>query len=144
MKTPVLVSACLLGMKTRHDGTDAKSMEAIEALAGRVVIAFCPEQSGGLATPRKSATIVSGDGNDVLEGKATVSDISGADVTANFIIGAQHALVAARLAGATEAFLKEKSPSCGVNVIYNGKTIVQGCGVTAALLEKNGIKTTAF
>lgn len=144
MKTPVLVSACLLGMKTRHDGTDAKSSDAIDALAGRVVIAFCPEQSGGLATPRKSASIISGNGNDVLEGRTTVSDISGADVTVNFIRGAEHALIAARLAGATEAYLKEKSPSCGVNVIYNGKTLVQGCGVTAALLEKNSVKLTAF
>lgn len=144
MKPPVLVSACLLGMKTRHDGTDAKCSEAIEALAGRVVIAFCPEQSGGLATPRIPASIVSGDGNDVLEGRTSIIDISGADVTAIFIRGAEHALVTARLAGATEAYLKEKSPSCGVNVIYNGKTLVQGCGVTAALLKKNNIKLTAF
>ncbi len=131
-------------MKTRHDGTDAKSSEAIEALSGRVVITFCPEQSGGLATPRKSASIISGDGNDVLEGRTTVSDISGTDVTANFIRGAEHALAVARLAGATEAYLKEKSPSCGVNMIYNGQSLVKGCGVTAALLEKNGIKTRAF
>ncbi len=143
-KTPILVSACLLGLKTRHDGTDAMNKETIDALACRVVIAFCPEQSGGLATPRKSASIISGDGNDVLNGKTSVFDISGSDVTANFIRGAEHALASAQLAGATEAYLKEKSPSCGVNLIYNGESLVQGCGVTSALLEKNGIKTTAF
>lgn len=144
MKGPVLVSACLLGLKTRHDGTDAISKEAMDALSGRVVIAFCPEQSGGLPTPRRPASILSGDGNDVLDGRTSVLDISGTDVTANFIRGAENALQAARLAGASEAYLKEKSPSCGVNLIYNGESVVQGCGVTAALLGKNSIKTTAF
>lgn len=144
MKDIILVSACLLGLKTRYDGSGAYSKEAIEELKGKITVPVCPEQLGGLSTPRPRASIERGTGCDILEGRSRVVDANGKDVTSPFIKGAQAVLDVARLTGAKEAFLKEKSPSCAVKRVYNGPSLVQGSGVTAALLEKNGIKTKGF
>lgn len=103
----------------------------------------CPEVDGGLGTPRPAAEIVGGDGHDVLDGKARVVTEGGRDVTAEYVRGAELALAAARAAGATTAILKSRSPSCGRGRIYDGsftRTAVVGDGVTAALLQRNGIE----
>ncbi len=105
-------------------------------------IPVCPEQLGGLATPRPTAEISGGTGADVLEGRAEVRTSSGADVTDNFTRGAREALSIAKAAGAREAILKAKSPSCGCGLIYDGTfsgRLVEGNGVTAELLIRNGI-----
>jgi uncharacterized protein YbbK (DUF523 family) len=138
-----IISACLMGCECRYDGK-ANYKEKIELLIkeGKAVPA-CPEQLGGLSTPRNPAEIVGGDGFDVLDGKARVVDNTGSDVTEQFIQGARQALRIAQAAGATEAILKERSPSCGSMMIYNGtftKTKQAGVGVTAALLIRHGIK----
>lgn len=144
-RQPVIVSACLLGIKARYDGTDARSEEAIRRLAGRLIIPVCPEQLGGLPTPRTRASIQPGEGSDVLAGRSYVINSDGEDVTSRFIAGAQAVLQIARLTGATEAFLKEKSPSCGMNCIKNGdKEDIAGSGVTAALLKEAGITIEGF
>jgi len=141
---PVIVSACLLGLRTRYDGGDAFSMEAVVLLEGRVVVPVCPEQLGGLPTPRPRAGISAGSGADVLDGAAEVLDEDGADVTVQFVKGAMDVLQIARLSGAREAYLKEKSPSCGSSVICRDGECVSGMGVTAALLAKEGIAVKGF
>ncbi|MFF4607835.1 DUF523 domain-containing protein [Streptomyces sp. NPDC001339] len=138
----ILVSACLRGVPCRFDGRHKASSEIAEAVAGREVVSFCPEVAGGLATPRRPAELVGGDGHDVLDGTARVVEDTGRDVTAEFVDGARRALAAARHGGCTEALLMPRSPSCGRGVVYDGSfagELVSGDGVTAALLERNGI-----
>lgn len=139
---PIIVSACLLALSTRYDGGDAVNAELIKSLKDKNIIPICPEQLGGLPTPRPRCEITNGGGKDVLEGRAKVIDEHGKDVTANFIKGAEEVLKTARLTGALEAVLKENSPSCGVNSISRGKARAKGVGVTTALLKKAGVKVT--
>jgi uncharacterized protein YbbK (DUF523 family) len=103
-------------------------------------IPICPEQLGGLSTPRAPSSIVKGDGKQVLSGHARVINSLGKDVTRAFIKGARESLKLARLTGATKAFLKNKSPSCGLNTPYCETDTGYGLGVTAALLLSAGIE----
>ncbi|GHF50456.1 hypothetical protein GCM10010218_35000 [Streptomyces mashuensis] len=138
----ILVSACLRGVPCRFDGQHKASSGVEEAVTGREVVSFCPEVAGGLATPRRPAELVGGDGYDVLDGTARVVEDTGRDVTAEFLDGAQRALAAARHRGCTEALLMPRSPSCGRGTVHDGSfagRLVPGDGVTAALLERNGI-----
>jgi uncharacterized protein YbbK (DUF523 family) len=140
---PVLVSACLAGRACRYDGssTDADAVGRLVS-EGRAVL-VCPEVDGGLPTPRPPAEIVGGDGSDVLAGRAKVITVDGRDVTEAYVAGARRALDAARTAGARTAIMKARSPSCGRGAIYDGSfsgTLDAGDGVTAALLEAEGIR----
>jgi uncharacterized protein YbbK (DUF523 family) len=139
----VLVSACLLGRACRHDGTDRLSPPLVDALEDENVglVAFCPEEAGGLGTPRPPAKITGGDGDAVLDGSARVVTEDGEDRTDAFVEGARQALAQAREAGCEVAYLKEKSPSCGCALVHTDKGLVRGSGVTAALLRRNGIAT---
>lgn len=137
-----LISACLAGCECRYDGKASTIQSFVEMVEQGEAIFVCPEQLGGLSTPRPPAEIVGGDGEDVLDGKAKVVTNTGEDVTSQFIKGAREALRAAKLAGVKEAILKEDSPSCGSAKIYDGTFSackVTGNGVTAALLKRNGI-----
>ena len=138
----LLVSACLVGIPCQYDGGSCPH-DQFQALATQGgVLPFCPEVAGGLPTPRPPAEIQGGDGHDVLEGQARVVNIEGKDVTAEFLAGAQKALRVARRWGIKEAILKARSPSCGVGRIYDGSfggRLVEGDGVTAALLKREGI-----
>jgi uncharacterized protein YbbK (DUF523 family) len=112
------------------------------AAEGRLV-PFCPEVAGGLPVPRPAAEIVAGDGRAVLAARAAVRDRSGGDLTSVFVQGARAALEAARAAGARLAVLKDGSPSCGTAAIHDGTFSGrrrEGPGVTAALLEENGLR----
>jgi uncharacterized protein YbbK (DUF523 family) len=128
-----LCSACLLGVKCRYNGKDARNKKVMGLLKKEILIPVCPEQLGGLPTPREPAEIRGG----------RVITKSGIDVTENFKRGAKEVLKIAKLFGISEAILKQGSPSCGCGRIYNGtfsgKTI-KGDGVTTALLKKNGIR----
>jgi uncharacterized protein YbbK (DUF523 family) len=124
-----LVSSCLLGLKTRYDGKVAPSEACRKAIAGNVCIPVCPEQLGGLPTPRVAADLVGGDGYDVLAGKARVVTRDGLDVTENFILGAKQVLEIARQQDIAKVFLKARSPSCG---------LAPNIGVLAALLQEEG------
>lgn len=112
---------------------------------GRAVL-VCPEQLGGLPTPRPCAEIVAGgtgSGSAVLAGEARVMDVNGADVTAQYLRGAREATKAALLAGCTTAILKARSPSCGSAFVHDGTfsgVLVPGEGVTAALLRAEGLR----
>ena len=141
----VLVSACLLGEKVRYNGAAAPAHDAVLATwinEGRVV-PFCPEVAGGLGVPRPAAEIRGADGEAVLDAHASVVTREGSDVTANFLEGAHKALAAAQSRGVRLAILKDGSPSCGSTWIYDGTFTGQrqhARGVTAALLERNGIR----
>ena len=139
----VLISACLLGVKCRHNGCDSKSEEVMERFEGEKLIRVCPEQLGGLPTPRPPAEIVGGDGADVLDGAASVISVDGEDKTSEFLHGAHQALEIAKAHNATHAIFKSKSPSCGCGQIYDGSftgKLGDGDGVTAALLRRHGIQ----
>ncbi|HET7293729.1 MAG TPA: DUF523 domain-containing protein [Vicinamibacteria bacterium] len=141
----VLVSSCLLGEKVRYHGEDALCESDVLdrwRAEGRLV-PFCPETAAGLPVPRPPAEIEGGDGHAVLEGKAFVSDSTGADVTAPFMKGARAALEAASSHGARLAVLKDGSPSCGSSYIFDGTFRGQrdsGQGLTAAILSRAGIR----
>lgn len=141
----ILISACLLGIRVRYDGlilpVSNRLIDALKQMPN--IIPFCPEVTGGLPVPRLPSEISGGDGRLVIDGKAVVNDIKGNDVTSYFITGAEKALEAAINNNIRAAILKEKSPSCGSAFIYDGtftKTLKSGRGVTAALLEKHGIR----
>jgi uncharacterized protein YbbK (DUF523 family) len=128
-----LCSACLLGVKCRYNGQDARNKKVMALLKKEILIPICPEQLGGLPTPREPAEIKGG----------KVITKSGKDVTDNFKRGAKEVLKIAKMFGIKEAVLKQGSPSCGCGRIYDGtfsgKTI-KGDGVTTALLKRNGIR----
>ena len=139
----VLISACLLGVKCRHNGRDSKSEEVMERFGGGELIPVCPEQLGGLSTPRPPAEIVGGDGAAVLDGCASVITVDGEDKTLEFLSGAHQTLEIAKSHNAAHAVLKSNSPSCGCGRIYDGTftgELGDGDGVTAALLRRHGIK----
>lgn len=141
----ILVSACLLGTRCRYNGGHCLRPQVVELVWRKGVIPICPEQLGGLATPRPPAEIVGGDGRDVLEGRARVLTDEGVDVTDRFIAGARECLELARRLGVTRAVLKARSPSCGVGQIYDGsfgRNLRPGDGVTAALLRSAGLEVT--
>lgn len=144
-KKTKLVSACLLGIECRWDGRSKPNDILIEKFKRGELIPVCPEQLGGLSTPRTPAEVVKGSGEKVIKGKNKVVNKDGIDVTQNFVRGAEEALKIARLVGADEFITADKSPSCGKDQTYNGSfsgKLVRGDGVTAALFKKNGIKTT--
>jgi len=140
-KGAYLVSACLLGVSCRYDARQLKEVPECPLLrdAG-CIIPVCPEQLGGLPTPRAAAEIVGGDGAGVLDGRCRVVNVEGVDVTEEFLRGAQEALLLARTFQAHTAVLKTRSPSCGFGWIYHGEDLVAGNGVTAELLRRNGIR----
>ena len=128
----ILVSACLLGCPCRYDGKSKPNDGVLALMEHHTLIPVCPEQMGGLATPRPPAER-KGDG---------VFTENDTDVTTQYRRGAEEALRLARLYGCTCAILKERSPSCGSGQIYDGsfsRTLIEGDGVTAALLKQNGI-----
>lgn len=101
---------------------------------------MCPEQLGGLPTPRPPANIRGGDGRDILTGSARVINDEGKDVTNTFKKGAEEALRLTKITGASIAIMKNRSPSCGLRTPYCDKPTGLGIGVTAALFESQGIR----
>ncbi len=143
---PMIVSACLAGCECRFDGSADTEDTLARLVADGRAVTVCPEEEGGLATPRPPAEIVGGDGHDVLAGRARVVTVAGDDVTDAYLEGARNALAAARAVGARTAVLKARSPSCGKGVIYDGsftRTTREGDGVTVALLKQKGIEVVS-
>lgn len=129
----ILISACLLGLECRYDGKD-NYVEEIGQLKQRYhLIPICPEIAGGLGIPRLPC--------EIRAHKVLTKD--GREVTGAFEKGAKEALKLAKLLDCRYAILKERSPSCGHQTIYDGsftKKLVSGNGVTARLLHENGIE----
>lgn len=127
-----IVSACLAGVKCRYDGESQPCDKILELVRNGEAIPVCPEQLGGLPTPRAQAE----------QQGAKVITKDGADVTNEFHRGAIEVLNLAKLVGCKEAILKSKSPSCGSGIVYDGTftgTLIEGDGVLVRLLKENGI-----
>lgn len=138
MPSPIpiyLVSACLVGLCSRYDGQIRPNQACRQRLQDGIWIPFCPEQMGGLPTPRTAADLIDGDGYDVLSGKARVITRDGMDVSPQFIKGAEQALLLAQSQQVTSIFLKAGSPSCGIS---------ERTGVTAALLQQHGFHLAEY
>jgi uncharacterized protein YbbK (DUF523 family) len=128
-----LCSACLLGVKCRYDGKSKPNKKVLELAKKEILIPVCPEQLGGLSTPRKQTEIK----------KGRVISKNGEDLTNNFQKGAKETFKLAKLYNIEEAILKQKSPSCGNGQVYDGTfsgKVIEGWGITAKMLKKNGIK----
>lgn len=126
------VSACLCGECCRYDGGGNLVPAVAKLVEDGLAFPVCPELSGGLAAPRPPCELSQGE----------VKDASGALHTAAFAAGARRCLRAVQLLGIRRAVLKERSPSCGVNLVYDGSfsgTRIAGEGLFAALLRENGI-----
>lgn len=141
----VLVSACLLGVRCRYDATSNPAESDLDALVqGKHIVAICPEQMGGMPTPRPPAQLRGGTAGDVLDGTAAIRTEAGVDVTADFLRGADETARIARQTGARLAILKEKSPSCGVCRVHRDGQLVEGRGVTAERLDRMGVNLVAL
>ena len=141
----IVVSACLCGVNCKYDGGNNLNSELFEQFKKGKVMPVCPEQLGGLCTPRMPSEIIGGTAKQILEGKdgAKVVRCDGKDITDEFLRGAYETLKIAKSIQATRAILKASSPSCGAGNIYDGSFSgkkISGNGITAELLMKNGIK----
>ena len=135
----VIVSACLLGMRTRFDGRSKPADDLMGKLRDAAVIPVCPEQLGGLPTPRIAAFIEEGEGADVLSGKSRMKNKEGEDVTAQFLSGAREVARLAEMWGVKTAYLKQKSPSCGLGLTQGPDGDIPGNGVCAEMLRQMGV-----
>ncbi len=139
----IVISACLGGIACRYDGNDNLVSKIEELLQQEDTVLICPEVLGGLPTPRPSAEIIGGNGDDVLDGKAKVMTKDGEDVTEAFVNGAYKALEQMKDLHPEYIILKERSPSCGSSTIYTGEfngNKQTGYGVTTALFKRHGFK----
>ncbi len=137
----IVVSKCFTGECCRYDGRSKPDPEIAALVEAGEAVAVCPEQLGGLPTPRVPSELT-GSGERVLIGLERAVTKDGRDVTREYVSGAYEALRLAKEAGCTRAVLKARSPSCGQGEIYDGSfsgRIVPGDGVTAALFKANGI-----
>lgn len=128
-----IVSACLVGKNTKYSGGNNLNEKIVEFLKGKEYILVCPEVRGGLPIPRFPSEIK----------KDKVINSIGKDVTFEFKLGTQKEIDRVKEFGATKAILKSKSPSCGVNIIYDGTfsgNTISGDGVFVKELKKIGIE----
>jgi len=132
-RNKILVSSCLLGVNCKYNGGNNSRKFLKDFLKDFCIIPICPEQLGGLSTPRIPAE----------KFKDRVINKNGEDVSLNFYNGAKEAYKIAKMQQVKYAILKSKSPSCGFGEIYDGrfsKTLIKGNGVAADFLDKKGIK----
>ena len=144
-KNKILLSACLAGHRVRYNGTDKSCTANLLQQwhdEDRLVI-HCPELAAGLETPRLSAEMVNGQGNDVLNGCAQMVENDGRNVTQPYVLAAWLALKTAQSHGCRFAILTDGSPTCGSQNVYDGAfsgVTVPGEGVAAALLREHGVE----
>lgn len=132
-----IVSACLVGVDCKYNGGNNKNDKVIDLVKQGRAVLVCPEQLGGLPTPRLPSEIQD------KECQRLVVSTSGEDVTEQFLKGAKETLNIANMMNIKKAILKSRSPSCGYGKIYDGsftKTLKDGNGFTAELLISNGIE----
>ena len=141
----ILVSACLLGLRTRYDKENRENSAVLDMLRteGWTPIPVCPEQLGGLSTPRPKAEFISGDGTSLINGHGHLIDSNGVDVTTAFLNGAEQTAIIAALSQCRVALLKDRSPSCGVHNIYRNGKLCDGTGVTTACLKQAGLQVVS-
>lgn len=128
-----IVSGCLAGLCCRYDGKDNADERVMELVRKGQAVPVCPEQLGGLPTPRPGCEII---GNSIMSEQ-------GFDASESFLRGAEEALKLTKLVGAKKAILKSRSPSCGSGKIYDGtfsRTLIDGDGIFAAMLKREGVE----
>lgn len=133
----IIISACLCGCNCKYNGENNKNEQCVKLFKEGKAILICPEQLGGLSTPRTPCEIVENNGLIKVVNKLDE------DLTENFKKGAEEALKLAKLVNAKVAILKESSPSCGSSFIYDGtfsNNKIKGIGITAKKFIENGIK----
>ena len=133
----ILVSACLAGVNCNYRGRNSGDAGVAELVEKGLAVMVCPEQLGGLTTPRPPA--------EVKNGRVFTKD--GGDVTEAFLRGAREVLNIAKKYHCQKAILKSRSPSCGCGKIRDGNfsgTLTDGDGITAALLKENGIEVSVL
>lgn len=133
----ILVSACLCGVNCKYNGKNNLNEEMMDLLKSGEALLICPEQMGGLTTPRNPSEI------KIINNEVKVFMNDGTDVTANYKRGAEEVLRLAKELNIKKAILKKKGPACGYGEIYDGTfsgVLTQGNGITAALLLENGIE----
>lgn len=133
----ILVSKCLLGENCKYSGGNNYNESVVEFCKNHNIIPICPECMGGLPTPREPSEI------RFVDGVEKVFTKSGCDVSEMFRKGAKASLEAAKENEIELCILKESSPSCGANTIYDGTfshVKIPGMGLTAKLLKENGFK----
>ncbi len=137
-----LVSSCLLGLATRYDGSDNYNQAVIDYLKRQQLtpIPVCPEQLAGLPTPRPKCWFAAGSGETLLAGDGSLVNEYGEEVSAIFLKGAEESLKLAQLTDCRTAILKQRSPSCGSRTIHCNGELIEGLGVTAALLKETGLQ----
>jgi uncharacterized protein YbbK (DUF523 family) len=141
----IIVSSCLLGIYSKYDGGDNARELLLRHVSLGKFIPLCPEQLGGMPTPRQPAELVLADPTGPAAGRRVLTK-DGADVSRQFHRGAAEVLAIARSFPVTAAILKERSPSCGVHKIYDGSfggILIPGQGLTAALLRQQGLPVYA-
>ena len=140
----IMVSACLLGLPTDYQGSTKNQSDYLISIAKQFnVVPFCPEQLGGLPTPRIPSEIEAGDAAGTWCGHRCVRRQDGEDVTAEFKRGAEITLAIARLVNPRMFVMKDRSPSCGVNLVYDGSFShiqVSGVGLATFRLLEFGYK----
>lgn len=137
-----LISSCLCGVNCKYSGGNNLNEKCLDLLKEGKGILICPEQLGGLPTPRLPAEII-GKAENILRGMDKIITKNNIDVTNEFLKGAKETLKIAKLYKINKAILKEGSPSCGVNYIYDGSFTgkkIKGNGLTTEILIKNGIE----
>lgn len=137
-----LISACLCGVNCKYNGLNNYNEICDKLLASGKAILVCPEQLGGLPTPRIPSEIIGESSNILNDNNGSVIDRNGNDVTPQFLKGAKETLQIAKKLNIKKAILKDGSPSCGVNYIYDGNfngTKIKGMGLTAQLLKESSI-----
>jgi len=133
----IIVSACLAGVNCNYRGKNSEDASIVKLVAEGRAIMVCPEQLGGLTTPRTPAELRNG----------RVFTKEGADVTEAFLRGATEVLAICKKFNCQKAILKADSPSCGCGKIYDGNfngTLIDGDGVCAALLKEHGIEVSVL
>ena len=132
-KEKILISACLIGLNCKYNGGNNENSKLVELMKEKDLVPICPEQLGGLKTPRVSAE----------RKQEKVITKEGVDVTKEYQKGAEEVLNLAKKLNIKKAILKSRSPSCGIDEIYDGTfshTLIKRDGVTAELLKKNEIE----
>ena len=133
----ILISACLCGVNCKYNGKNNLNEECLELLKRGEAILVCPEQMGGLETPRNPSEI------KIVNGEIKVFMNDGTDVTENYKRGAEEVLKLAKELNVKKAIFRKKSPSCGCGEIYDGtftNTLTKGNGITTSLLLENSIE----
>jgi uncharacterized protein YbbK (DUF523 family) len=137
----ILVSACLVGLNCKYNGGNNYNEEIFNLVKAGKAVPVCPEQLGGLTTPRAPSEI------KIIDGRRRVINNKGIDVTEQFEKGAEEVLKLVKSLNITKAILQPRSPSCGAYKIYSGNfdgQLVDGNGILAELLLKNGVEVVTI